>query len=81
MALEAFLANLALLDQLENQANLESRVRMERMEKMDPGASRGSLVIRAKLEMLVRWVSRALRGQWECRASLDPEVTLGEREE
>jgi len=54
---------------------------MERMEKMDPGASRGSLVIRVKLEMLVRWVSRALRGPLECRASLDPEVTLGEREE
>lgn len=69
------------MDQLENQANRENQVRMERMEKMVPGASRGSLVIRVKLEMLVRWVFRALRVPLECRASLDPEVTLGEREE
>ena len=51
------------------------------MEKMDPEESRGSLVIRAKLETLVRWVSRALRGQLACRVSLGLGVMLGEREE
>lgn len=70
-----------MLAQLENQESQESLDRMERMEKMDQEEFRDLLEIRAKLEMLARWVSRVLKGQLECRVSPGPEEMPAEREE